>query len=266
MAKSTRKSSSKTTKGKGIRSPKVSTTSKSSNAGKTSQPGGKPQSSQAQAPQPEEKQELTVDGSPYAPISMQKVVDKLEKEGHFDNPEGKKEKSLTVFVNNSGNGFEADHPGIINVMIQDRIMQTTYFVDEVLPNLPRLPAYLYRYVQWVMVDDCKYNGKYDQMRYSSDNDYIMALSSGILKQTDKEYQEVYSMVKWAKSNTELTHLVGLLQLVGGTLRGAAKKGTGIRMYIELPETGFHPKRERLLVTLLYKLKEEYGIKADWTET
>lgn len=260
MAKSTSKSNSGETKGKRMRSPKVSTTSKSSNAGATSQSGGKSQGSQTQAQQPDEDKSLTVDGSVYAPISMHKVVNKLEKEGHFDNPEGKTEKSLTVFINNSGNGFEADHPGIVNVMIADRIAQTTYFVDEIFNTLPRIPAYLYRYISWIMFEDCK-----KPMKYKTDNDYIQAFNSQVLTKEDPEYKNIESFIKWAKSNSEATHLIGLLQLVGGTLRAAAKKGIGIRMYIELPETGFHPKRERLLVSLLYQLKEDYGIKADWTE-
>jgi hypothetical protein len=116
-----------------------------------------------------------------------------------------------------------------------------------------------------MFDECSYNGKYQQMRYPSDNDFIQAFNSQLLTKSDPDYQRIESFIKYAKSNTEATHLIGLLQLVGGTIRAYAKKNSGCRMFIELPETGFHPKRERLLVTLLYKLKEDYGIKADWTE-
>lgn len=206
---------------------------------------------------------LTIDGTPYAPISLEKVVKHLESEGHFDNQDKKKDGSLTVFVNNSGNGFEADDPDIVNVMVKDRIMQTEYFVDEIFPTLPRIPAYLYRYIQWIMFDEGN-NRAYNVMKYPRDNDYIMALESNILTKQDDEYQQIEAFIKYAKSNTEATHLIGLLQLVGGTLRSYAKKNSGCRMYIELPETGFHPKRERILVTLLYKLREEYGVRADFT--
>jgi hypothetical protein len=221
---------------------------------------------QVQQPAPEEKESLTVDGSPYAPISIRKAIEHLQRQGHFDITTGDDRHNFTVFINNSGNGYDIDDADTINVTIQARVDQSNWFVDEVLPKLPRIPAYLYRYVQWVMFDDCSYNGKYPEMKYKRDNDYIQALASGILKQTDEEYQQVYNFIRWAKSNSEATHLVGLIQLVGGTMLARSKKNLGCMFYIEFPETGFHPKRERLIVTLLNKLKEEYGLKKDWTPT
>jgi hypothetical protein len=96
--------------------------------------GGGSQGSQAQVqPTKEEPQSLTVDGSPYAPVSLKKMID----QGHFtkkDPEEGTKaEKSMYVIIP-CENGFEADDPNTINVMIADRVMQTAYFVDEVFPN------------------------------------------------------------------------------------------------------------------------------------
>ena len=217
------------------------------------------------SPDPE-KESLTVDGSPYAPISIRKAIEHLQRQGHFDITAGDDKHNLTVFINNSGNGYDIDNADTINVTIQARVDQSNWFVDEVLPKLPRIPAYLYRYVQWVMFDDCSYNGKYPTMKYPRDNDYVQALASGILKQTDEEYQQVYNFIRWAKSNSEATHLVGLVQLVGGTMLARTKKNLGCMFYIEFPETGFHPKRERLIVTLLNQLKEEYGLKKDWTPT
>lgn len=210
-----------------------------------------------------QKQELTVDGSPYSPISLKKFITHLEDEGHFDKDTKHPSTSLTVLLNQSGNGLETDDPDVVNVMIEDRIMQTKWFVDEVFNTLPRIPAYLYRYIQWIMFDEGN-NRAYNVMKYPTDNDYVMALQSGILTKTDEEYQQIEAFIKYAKSNTEALHLIGLLQLVGGTMRAYAKKNSGCRMFIELPETGFHPKRERILVTLLYKLREEYGINANWT--
>lgn len=210
----------------------------------------------------EENPSLTVDGSPYAPISLRKTIEKLEKDGHFDNrPEKEGEPHISVLLNNSGNGFEIDGAETINVTISERITQTQYFVDEVLAKLPRIPAYLYRYIHWVMFEDCN-----KPMKYPSDNSYVQALASQLLKQTDEEYQKVYNFIKWGKSNSEALHLVALIQLIGGTMLARSKKNLGCRFFIELPETGFHPKRERLIMTLLYKLQEEYGIKKDWTPT
>lgn len=211
-------------------------------------------------PVEEPKSEFTVDGSPYAPISLNKVVKDLESKGHFDKTD-RPGSSFTVLINNSGNGFEADAPEIINVMITDRIEQTRWFIDEVFPTLPRIPAYLYRYISWIMFENCA-----RPMKYPSDNDFIQAYASQVLTKEDPEYKQIESFIKYGKSNSEATHLIGLLQLVGGTMRAYAKRNAGCRMYIELPETGFHPKRERLLISLLTKLKEDYGVRADWTET
>lgn len=196
----------------------------------------------------EEKQELTVDGSPYAPISLRKFVDYLDKTGQGD-------KKLVVLINGTGNGMEIDDAPTVNVMIADRIMQTEYFVDSIYPQLERVPAYLYRYIQWFMFDEERH---FSEMKYPTDQSYYDAIIGG-LKDTD-EYKQIDSFIKWGKSNTEATHCIALIQMIAGSLSAAKKQNSGIRLYIELPETGFHPKRERGLVMLLEKLREEYGPK------
>lgn len=202
-----------------------------------------------------DKESLTVDGSPYAPISIRKTIEHLQAQGHFDIEARGSGSNLTVLVNNSGNGFDVDNAETINVTIDARVEQTKYFIDHVFDKLSRIPAYLYRYIHWVMFEDCK-----KPMKYKEDNTYIQEFQSGLLKETDEEYQQVYNFIKWGKTNSEATHLIGLIQLVGGTMMARAKRNQGCLFYIELPETGFHPKRERLLVTLLMQLKEEYGYK------
>ncbi len=210
---------------------------------------------------PEEKENiLTVDGSEFAPISLKKFIDNQGNSYTATNEKDEDKGKIMVLINNSGNGFVADDPNTINVMITDRVTQAHYFIDEVYPQLPRLPAYLYRYIKWIMFDDG------DKMKYPTDNDFIQAFNCGIVTKEDEEYKRIDSFVKWGKTNTEATHLIGLLQLVGGTLRAAAKQDRYIRFFIELPETGFHPKRERLLMSLLYKLQEEYGTKKNYTRT
>ncbi len=203
---------------------------------------------------------LTVDGTPYSPISLDKFINS----DNYVNMEDDK-RGITVIIDGCGIGLLPDNADTTNVMIKDRIMQAEWFIDEIYPTLPRIPAYLYRYIQWIMFnEDSKLS--YDQMKYPTDNDYIQALASKTLEQDDDEYQKIHNFIKYGKINTEATHLIGLLQLVGGTLKAAAKQNSGVRFFIELPETGFHPKRERILVTLLMKLKEEYGLKKDWTPT
>lgn len=257
----------KTIKSKTTRKSNGSTKSKKNNVSANVSKAQSHQASikaQPQVQQPSEPGEnslLTVDGSPYAPISIRKAIEHLQGEGHFDITTGNDKHNLTVFVNNTGNGYDIDGAETINVTIEERVKQVHYFVDEIFPNLSRIPAYLYRYIHWVMFEECS-----SIMRYARDNDYVQALASGILKQTDEEYQKVYNFIKWGKSNSEATHLIGLIQLVGGTMYARSKKNQGCMFYIEFPETGFHPKRERLIVSLLTKLKEEYGIKEDYTPT
>ena len=53
---------------------------------------------QVATPQEPEKESLTVDGSPYAPISIRKAIEHLQKQGHFDITTGDDPKSLTVFI------------------------------------------------------------------------------------------------------------------------------------------------------------------------
>lgn len=223
------------------------------------------------APQPAPKPKVerkpspyTVDGNPYAPISLEKCL----KTDAFKIPEDveKDDKLLVrVLINNSGNGFQADDPNTINVMIEDRVMQAKYFIEEVYPKLERVPAYLYRYIHWMM--EIEPGHKYDEFKYPTDNDYIQALNSGVLTKDDDEYQQIDAFIRYGVNNSEAIHLIGILQLVGGTIKQFARDTGGCpRFYIEYPETGFHPKRERMIMTLIHKLAEDYGPKKDWTPT
>ena len=190
-----------------------------------------------------EKMDLQVDG-PYSPISIKKVSDSgiLQLEGF----------NVLIPGTNEQLGVVADDPERVNVMITDRIMQAEYFIDEIFPNLPRIPAYLYRYIHYMMFSE------ESNFKYPTDADYIYAIESDTLKMHEEEYQKVHNFIKWGKTNTEAVHLIGLLQLVGGSLKAAAKNNSGLKMFIELPETGFHPKREGKIMSMLNKLKDEYG--------
>lgn len=202
---------------------------------------------------------FTVDGTPYSPISLSKLI---ENDVFKDSEDDKKKGSLKVLIPGTHEqlGFSADDPNTVNIMIKDRVEQAEFFIETVYPTLSRVPAYLYRYIHYMMFSEDS------EFKYPRDNDYIMALSGGVLNQTDEEYVQIHNFIKWGKTNSECVHILGLVQLVGGTLKQAAKKGHGVRLFIEFPETGFHPKRERKVMSLLNKLKEDYGIKEDWTAT
>ncbi len=190
-------------------------------------------------------EDFQVDG-PYSPISIKKMVDaKIFNEEGFN---------ILIPGTNEQLGVVADDPDRVNVMITDRIMQAEYFIDEVYPTLPRIPAYLYRYIHYMM-----FSKEYD-LKYPTDADYIFAIENGDLDLNGEEYQSIHNFIKWGKTNTEAVHLIGILQLVGGSIKAAARNKSGLKMFIELPETGFHPKRERKIMSMLNKLKDEYGYK------
>ena len=189
--------------------------------------------------------DLQVDG-PYSPISLKKII-----ASGIINPS----TEINVFIpgTNEVLGFAADDEETINIMIEDRVMQAHYFIEEIYPTLPKVPAYLFRYIHWMMFD-------YNKMKYATDADYIFAIENNDLELHSEEYEQVHNFIKWGKTNSEATHLIGLVQLIAGALKAAARQKCNVRLFIELIETGFHPKRERSLVVLLNKLKDEYGYK------
>lgn len=189
---------------------------------------------------------LNVDDNPNAPISVRRALEQMDKEGTV--------KDWNVWVDGTGQGFDLDKANVVSIMIKDRIMQTDYWVDEVLPQLERLPAFLFRYMHWFMLEEGS------DMKYPTDMSYYHGLHTGTLKKTEGEYMKVYDLCKYAKSNLEAAHAMALIIMIAGFLGKAKRLNTGIRLFIELPETGFHPKRQARLVTLLNKLKDEYGVK------
>lgn len=130
---------------------------------------------------------------------------------------------LLVLVDNSASGFVND-ANLVNVTIEEREKQADYFLGL---NLP-LPPYLKKYLKFV---------------YSIEDD-----------------SEMESMYKHANTNVEMKQLIGFIQLIAGSLNLARKMKRGVRIYIEEPETRLHPKRERMIMSLLEEIKKDYGYK------
>jgi predicted ATP-dependent endonuclease of OLD family len=63
----------------------------------------------------------------------------------------------------------------------------------------------------------------------------------------------------------MMQLIGMIQLVGGSLNIARKEQKGVRLYIEEPESRMHPKRQAKMVSLLEMLKKDYGFTETTTE-
>lgn len=149
----------------------------------------------------------------------------LKKVSNHISKTGTAKSNMYVLVDNSHSGFVNDDPTLANITIQEREDQAMYFLGL---NLP-LPPYLKKYIELMYKDDSP---------------------------------DVESMYKYAKTNAELKQIIGLIQLVGGSLNMAKKQKKHVRLYIEEPETRLHPKRERIVVSLLEMLKKDYGYNED----
>jgi hypothetical protein len=156
-----------------------------------------------------------------------------------------------VLVDNTGSGIAKDEEGMVYITPEECKTQTLHYVKNVFDGR-RVPAYLFRYINYIMFDE--------KMKWATDQDVAQAFISKQLTEESEEYVRVRNFLTYAEHNTEALQLIGFIQLVAGTLNIARKQGTGVRLFIEHPETGLHPKRERFIMSLLKKLSEEYGYK------
>jgi hypothetical protein len=133
-----------------------------------------------------------------------------------------KPDGIYVLVNNLSNGFVNDDANMANITIEEREIQANYFLSL---NLP-LPPYLEKYLIYMYEDD---------------------------------KPDIKAMYKYASTNPELKQLIGLIQLFGGSLKMAKDMKKSVRLFVEEPESRMHPKRERRIMSLLEKLKTDYGV-------
>ena len=187
-----------------------------------------------------DKNDLSVAG-PGSPVSLKKFI--------AQNP-GLPE--LTVLIDGSGLGIAKDEEGMVYITPEECKTQTLHYVKNIFDGR-RIPAYLFRYINYIMNDSY-------EMKYPTDQTVVDAFNNGTLTEDHEDYVFVKNFITYAEHNTEALQLIGFIQLVGGTLNMARKMGTGIRMYIEQPETGLHPKRESGVMSMFSKLVEEYGYK------
>ena len=138
-------------------------------------------------------------------------------------------KDLSVLVDSTCSGFVNDDPSLLSITIADREAQGDYF----LGLDTALPPYLKKYLEFM------YEG---------------------------ESVNIESMCKYGKTNAELKQIIGMIQLFGGSLNSAKKRNVHIRIWLEEPEARLHPKREARMMSLIYKLRDEYGKKDESEKT
>lgn len=192
------------------------------------------------------KEDLSVAG-PGSPISLKKVLKKI------------KPVEFTLLLDQTGTGFAYDEPSLVYITVEERRKQAVWFVNEIFKKHIAaemdIPAYLYRYLRYLFIVD--QNTSYKKtMPYETDADFRKAMRDKTVDK--KDYDMLYNMILYAEENPEMAQAIGLIQLVAGTLKRVVHSRSGIRIFIENPETHMHPKRERLIMSMLQMLKKEYG--------
>jgi len=183
-----------------------------------------------------QKEDLSIAGS-GSPISLKKFL--------LKHPDA---KPLTVLVDGTGLGIAKDDSGTIYITREDCAQQALYYCKEVFDGV-RVPAYLFRYLNYMMFDD---------ERWNDDKQVAQAFIDGTVNDQSEEYLRVKNFLTYAEHNPEGLQVIGLIQLIGGSLNMARKRNSGIRIYLEHPETALHPKRQSRFISLFYKLQKDYG--------
>lgn len=188
-----------------------------------------------------QEDDFLVDG-PGSPISIKKASKLIPPSNEF-----------TVFVDNSQSGFALDDETLVTITVEERKAQAEWWVKYVFNQLPNkdIPGFLFRYLDYLFVSE--------ELKYKNDKEYREAIAEGKFNiETDESFAKVHNLIKYSASNKGVQQAMGLIQLFAGALAGAKKANKSIRIYIEEPETHFHPKQEARIMSVMYKLKDEFG--------
>lgn len=182
------------------------------------------------------EQDLTVAGE-GSPISLKKFI-----QGHqFDG------KNFTVLLDQTSSGFMNDDPGTVTID-EETISMTAIQYLQTFDN-KRISFFLVRHLHYMQFGDLEIYKK-DVTQCS---DYFSKDPKG-----KEEYEKLLNMITYMKHNKESRHLVGLITCLSGVLNLARKEGKPIKVYLEHPESHLHPQKEARLMSMLYKLYEEYN--------
>lgn len=75
--------------------------------------------------------------------------------------------------------------------------------------------------------------------------------TGGIKAEDSDYKFLHNKFTYGEHDSEFLQLLGLIQLVSGTVKRGGK------IFIDYPETFLHPKRERIVMCMLEEIKYDY---------
>ena len=188
-------------------------------------------------------EDLSVAG-PYSPVSLKKFL--------YHHPTS---RPLTVLIDGTGLGIVKDEEGMLYITPEDCSQQALHYCKTIFDG-KRVPAYLYRYLHYMFINNA-YHPK-----YNSDQDVANAFINKELTEESEEYIQIRNMITYAEHNTELLQVIGLIQLIGGSLNMARKSNSGLRLYLDRPETALHPKRQSSFMSMFEMLRKDYGWKED----
>lgn len=179
-------------------------------------------------------------GGPNTPISLDKFIKSTEH----------KLRAFTVLVDGTGMGIHKDSNECVYVTPETCYAQANYYREEKFDG-KRIPAYLYRYLNYMFNDDAPF--------YESDQFLLDLYNGGEITEESEDYQRILGLVKWCESNKEAAQVIGMIQIISGSLRIATQEKCGIRLYLEHPEHALHPKRQSRCMSMIVKLNKEYGM-------
>jgi len=162
-------------------------------------------------------------------------------------------KPMTVLLDQTGTGIAHDDEGTIYITPEECSTQALYYSEHMF-NGVNVPAYLYRYITYMMMEGEK--------EYMNDQELAEDFKNGTITAESDSYKQVVNLIKYCKDNPEMQQVMGLIQLIGGSLNIARKADAGIRLYLDRPETSMHPKRQARFMSCLMKLQKEYGFEEE----
>jgi hypothetical protein len=182
---------------------------------------------------------LSVEGA-GSPISLRKWYESENKDAARD---------TMVLIDSDGVGFEPDGLPCMEITPQGCKECTEYYVDNHF-NGKQIPLYMLKPFYYMM------NGNFDVyekgIKLEALEKYFSENPVG-----KEEYQELLNKIKYSKRSAETSQVLGMIIMLCSGFQMANKAGAPARFYIEHPESHLHPKREQKLMSMIYKIREEY---------
>ena len=186
--------------------------------------------------------DLNIDG-PDSPISFKKFNGTLSKS---------EKKEFMVLVDGTGLGIADDDPSFMYLTPERAREQAIYFKDVLFESMEgrqvRMPEYLFRYMSMAYQES---------LLFSSKRTYAEYLAENPNHYESEQYKRMLNLIKYCDSNKEAAQIIGLIILFAGTLHSCFKEKICVKILIEEPETHLHPKRERMIMHMLHKIKNEF---------